>query len=208
MHGKYSTYVNKKCRCEECKVAARDYQRTRLAKKNGDSEYTPRKRGPAIKSEHGYSGYCNRGCRCDTCKSAASEYIKARKTNSLSEDDPRHGTQNGYVNLGCRCDLCRQAVVDYQRESGHGRRSALKNNYGITPEQWDDLFQSQGGKCASCGDVPPEDAKRRFHVDHDHSTGAVRGILCHSCNVALGHLKEDQERIAKLGVYLAQWKPF
>lgn len=208
MHGKYSTYVNKKCRCDECSAAAREYQRNRIARSRGEGEYVPKKRGPKVKEEHGYSGYMNRSCRCEVCKKAASEYIKSRKTNSLGLDDPRHGTQNAYVNLGCRCDSCRQAVADYQRGSGNGRKSSLKRNYGITPEQWDDLFQSQDGKCASCGDVPPEDAKRRFHVDHDHSTGAVRGILCHSCNVALGYLKEDQERITKLGVYLAQWKPF
>lgn len=208
MHGTYSTYVNKKCRCEECRIAARDYQRLALAKKRGETEYSPRKKGPKIKEEHSYSGYVNRGCRCDVCKAAAREYVKSRKLEPLAEDDPRHGTQNGYTNLGCRCDPCRQAVVDYQREGGHSRRSALKMNYGITPEQWDELFESQNGQCASCGDVPPEDAKRRFHVDHDHTTGEVRGILCHSCNVALGHLKEDQDRIAALGRYLALWKPF
>lgn len=207
MHGTYSTYTNKKCRCEECKVAARDYQRARTAQKNGDPEYIPKKRGPKVKEEHGMSGYSNRGCRCEICKQAIRDYRDSRK-GSLPDDDPRHGTQNGYINFGCRCDKCRQAVVDYQREGGHGRRSALMMNYGITPEDWEKLFESQNGECASCGDVPPEDAKRRFHVDHDHSTGTVRGILCHSCNVALGHLKEDQERIAKLGLYLAEWKPF
>lgn len=207
MHGSYSTYTNKKCRCDECSAAMRDYQRSRLAKARGEEEFVPRKRGPKIKNQHGYSGYMNRSCRCDICKEAASEYLKARKT-GLPEGDPRHGTPNGYFNLGCKCELCRKAVADYQRESGSGRKSSLKHNYGITPEQWDELFESQGGKCASCGDVPPEDAKRRFHVDHDHSTGAVRGILCHSCNVALGHLKEDQSRIQALSEYLALWKPF
>lgn len=206
LHGTYSTYTNRKCRCEECSAAAKQYQRDRTARSRGESEFTPKKRGPKVKEEHGYSGYVNRGCRCDTCKQAIREYRESRK--GLSESDPRHGTPNGYTNFGCRCDLCRQAVVDYRRVNGHSRRSSLGANYGITPEQWNELFESQSGKCASCGDVPPEDAKRRFHVDHDHSTGAVRGILCHSCNVALGHLKEDQSRIQALSEYLALWKPF
>lgn len=207
VHGSYSTYTNKGCRCDECREAAREANRKRQAKLRGDQGYVPRKRGRKIENEHGYSGYINRGCRCDICKQGTKDYRESRK-DTLSEDDPRHGTQNGYVNLGCRCDLCRQAVVDYNRDNGGARRSSLKANYGITPEQWQELFDSQGGTCASCGTVPPEDAKRRFHVDHDHDSGQVRGILCHGCNVALGLLKEDVTRIEKLAVYISQWKPF
>ena len=49
----------------------------------------------------------------------------------------------------------------------------------------------QGGVCAICGAVPPEDGS--FHVDHDHETGRVRGLLCVRCNIGLGQLGDDVE---------------
>lgn len=209
-HGKYSTYTNYKCRCEECKAAALEVQRSRTAKKRGESEFIPRQRGrKAGPVKHGtVTQYQNGGCRCEECKGAIRAYYKSRKDKGLEPGDSRHGTSNGYINFGCRCDSCRLAVVRDRKESGASRRGALKANYGITPEQWDDLWQSQGEVCASCGDAPLPDSKRRFHVDHNHTTGEVRGILCHGCNVALGLLKEDPERIRSLAAYIEAYQPF
>lgn len=154
---------------------------------------------------HGtYSNYMNRKCRCEECKAACREYRAARRT-GLPEGDPRHGTTNGYVNFGCRCDQCRKAMADYSRETGAGRKSFLKRSYGLTVEQWDEIWGSQEGKCAICGDIPDPEAKRRFHVDHNHTTGTVRGILCHSCNVALGHSKESKEILQAMISYLDYW---
>jgi hypothetical protein len=59
------------------------------------------------------------------------------------------------------------------------RRVVLKRRYGITPEQYDALFIKQGGHCAICPSVPKT---RRLHVDHDHTTKKVRGLLCYRCN--------------------------
>lgn len=161
--------------------------------------------------DHGnYSTYYNKKCRCDLCKAAASAYRKSLKAKGLEPGDKRHGSVNGYFGWGCRCDLCSAAMGEYVRSDARRtsqRTRNLRDQYEITPEQWDQLFKSQGGKCASCGDVPPEDAKRRFHVDHNHDTGSVRGILCHSCNVALGHLKESHSRIRSLLAYLDHWEP-
>ena len=192
-HGTYSKYTTGKCRCEECKAAAKSY---REAKKGTLA--------PGDERHGTTNGYYSFGCRCEPCRAACQE----SRNRGLPKNDPRHGTVNGYSTWGCRCSECKAAIAKYARESGTRHKSQLKALYGITPEQWDELFESQEGRCASCGDVPPEDAKRRFHVDHDHSSGAVRGILCHSCNVALGHLKEEQSRIQALSEYLAKWKPF
>lgn len=78
------------------------------------------------------------------------------------------------------------------------RKSHLKRNYGLTLEQFDALLASQGGGCAICG-KPGVD-----HVDHDHETGRVRGILCFRCNVALGQLDDDEERVLAAAAYLAR----
>lgn len=149
--------------------------------------------------KHGLpSTYTNKRCRCDLCKEAIREYNKSRRQ-GLSPEDPRHGTPGGYSNHGCRCLECKSAIATSNANTQRDR--ALRSNYGISEEEWKILFESQGGRCASCRDLPVE-GKRRFHVDHDHVTGRIRGIVCHGCNVALGYLKDDPERIQNLKNYL------
>lgn len=65
----------------------------------------------------------------------------------------------------------------------------IRRKYGLTKETWTDLFQKQGGVCDICKKIPT--GKRGLGVDHDHSTGKVRGLLCSPCNTALGMLKES-----------------
>lgn len=81
-----------------------------------------------------------------------------------------------------------------------GRRGNLKR-YGITLEQYNDLLVGQGGGCAVCGEVREWRGRVALHVDHSHVTGEVRGLLCHACNVSLGALDEDVERIRRLALY-------
>lgn len=57
----------------------------------------------------------------------------------------------------------------------------LKWRYDMTPDEYRTLLKSQGGGCAMCGRTPDKQ-KRSLHVDHDHKTGKVRGILCSRCN--------------------------
>lgn len=72
------------------------------------------------------------------------------------------------------------------------RESYLKYTYGIDSSTYDSLLALQGGKCACCGS---EDTRRmgssQLFVDHDHTTGQVRGLLCHPCNSGLGKLGDD-----------------
>jgi hypothetical protein len=83
------------------------------------------------------------------------------------------------------------------------RRSHLKKQYGITPEDFDRLLQSQGGKCAICHETNLRDVRGfRPHVDHSHKTGRVRGILCGRCNKGLGALKDDVEIVRRALSYL------
>ena len=73
-----------------------------------------------------------------------------------------------------------------------------KRLYGISVEDFTTLLRQQGGGCAICSEIP----EREFHVDHDHATGVVRGLLCGSCNLALGHLKDDPVRLRAAVQYL------
>lgn len=82
------------------------------------------------------------------------------------------------------------------------RVSELKNRYGLTPAQYDEMLKAQGGGCAICGKKPT--TKKRLGVDHDHTTGKVRGILCDQCNHAVGLLGDDPDRMMAAAAYLLQ----
>jgi len=80
------------------------------------------------------------------------------------------------------------------------RERHLIKNYGITSEQLQAMIASQAGRCAICSVEFRSLEKRAVHVDHCHQTGAVRGVLCHSCNTKLGWYERMFDRIA---AYLA-----
>ena len=71
------------------------------------------------------------------------------------------------------------------------RRCAhYRHRYGITLEEYDNMLAVQGGRCAICSSEYAG-PKGRFHVDHDHETQEIRGLLCHGCNTALGHMRDS-----------------
>lgn len=86
------------------------------------------------------------------------------------------------------------------------RRYKLEANYGLSIEDYDALSVAQGGVCAICGGLPyggRVDARKQFlSVDHDHVTGAVRGLLCDGCNTGLGQFKDDPDRLIAAIEYL------
>jgi hypothetical protein len=94
-----------------------------------------------------------------------------------------------------------------QRGDGHhnwrgGKAAADRRaKYRLEPDEFDRLLESQGGRCAICRALG---GKRAFHVDHDHRSGRVRGILCHHCNLLLGNAKDDMETLKAAASYLAR----
>jgi hypothetical protein len=80
------------------------------------------------------------------------------------------------------------------------REGHLKRKYGITIADYDRMFEQQGGVCAICGEARPEE--RTLHVDHDHETGVIRGLLCFRCNNALGDFREEYELFQRAADYL------
>lgn len=80
------------------------------------------------------------------------------------------------------------------------RNGHLRRKFGITIEEFHSMLQDQGSRCKACGGNA--DMGYGFHVDHCHSTGRIRGILCHGCNTALGLVRESPDRLRKLADYL------
>jgi hypothetical protein len=103
---------------------------------------------------------------------------------------------------------CRQCKKEYEKSyrSAHSQKIAVKRRnrglvarYGITEERYQELFVQQKGCCAIC-DKPS--GEKRLHVDHDHATGRVRGLLCYPCNVGIGYLRDDPRKLRAAAQYL------
>ena len=80
--------------------------------------------------------------------------------------------------------------------TGRSRHYHLKQRYGIGADEFDELVRQQGGVCAIWARPAPE------HVDHDHDTGAVRGILCFNCNGGLGQFRDSIDALHAAAAYL------
>jgi hypothetical protein len=76
------------------------------------------------------------------------------------------------------------------------RKTERLRRYGVTHEQYAAAVAAQNGRCAACGD------ECRLVLDHDHRTGVPRGLLCSACNVALGYLRDDPDRVRGALAYL------
>lgn len=97
-----------------------------------------------------------------------------------------------------------QARREYLRKkvSGERRDYQLRKLYGITLERYNEMLVAQGGGCAICGGGPSGKSTDWLHVDHDHTTGAVRGLLCQHCNHGLGKFSDSPERLEAAAAYL------
>lgn len=97
---------------------------------------------------------------------------------------------------GC-CSSCR---------SDHERKSDLKRNYGVTQEWYEAKVAEQGGGCATCGKVAASRGDKYLAVDHDHTTGATRGVLCHRCNTAIERVEMVPNWAMRVLAYLEKYK--
>ena len=142
--------------------------------------------------------------------------VKSRDDFTIRQSGPRIGHLAGY------CKLCSAEVVrgkyhrDIKRDPTLYRHcewpSKLKRLYGITVEDYHRILAEQGGACALCRSMTPENGNRKykrnvrsvFDVDHDHKTGRVRGLLCTRCNRLVGLANDDPNTARRLVEYLTK----
>jgi len=89
----------------------------------------------------------------------------------------------------------KDAIVTVLRDAQYRRK------YGISLEERDSLAISHGHCCAICG-TPERDLGKRLAVDHDHESGAIRGLLCQNCNLGVGHFRDDPVLLMLAARYL------
>jgi hypothetical protein len=95
-------------------------------------------------------------------------------------------------------------LQNLKKDPDFDRRRDLKKHYGISLEDYEFLFHSQGAKCAICKSTKPKG--KGWHIDHDHKSGQIRGILCHYCNLGIGHFKDNERAIRSAIEYLNTWE--
>ena len=88
------------------------------------------------------------------------------------------------------------------RQYTRSRRANLKKMYGITPENYVEMYDAQDGKCAICGTTEPGRGAQWFCIDHCHDSGIVRGLLCNNCNTGLGAFKDNPDALLSAIDYL------
>tara|TARA_B100000287_G_C20076247_1_gene560494 strand:+ start:54 stop:461 length:408 start_codon:yes stop_codon:yes gene_type:complete len=91
----------------------------------------------------------------------------------------------------------------YKKNKMRAKARSMENRYGITIEQYWQMLKDQNFACKVCNSHMT-DHKKGLCVDHDHTTGKVRALLCKGCNVALGEIKENKDTLAKLIMYLEE----
>lgn len=83
---------------------------------------------------------------------------------------------------------------------------SLKRHYGMSRGDYDRMLAEQGGRCAICGSTSPNGVRiSRFHVDHCHETGRVRGLLCENCNKGIGLFHDNPDLIMLAIKYLERY---
>lgn len=99
----------------------------------------------------------------------------------------------------------RNDPIYYQGNKRQQRRLNLKSKFGMTLEAYEALKAEQDGKCAICKSDKPG-GRGDWHVDHDHRTDKVRGLLCLGCNVGLGNFKDDPLKLEAAARYLRKYE--
>lgn len=137
-----------------------------------------------------------KGCRqCRRCRNAASRAWNHAHPGYQRNWEKAHPARNRAAQRARRiAQSGRIKIID--------RENDLKK-YGLTIASFSSILASQNGGCAACGG-PANGKGQTFHVDHDHNSGEIRGLLCHSCNTALGLMKDNVGRLQCLISYLTQ----
>lgn len=151
--------------------------------------------------------------RRSSCKACKPRVERKRPKAYVSVEDKRCSkcgttkpSEQFYKNSGSKDRLasaCKDCTDEARskRSEEQTRKQRYKYTFGITLEDYERLFAQQRGRCAICTTTCPGHTKH-FHVDHCHKTGVVRGLLCAPCNMGIGQLGDDPDRIEAAAAYL------
>jgi len=134
---------------------------------------------------------------------------KCRSTKTRAQFVKNAGMPDG---LGPYCKRCHrgyvadwrhrhpEVIAEMNKRNKARRKYQYRTRYGITAQDYDAMSAAQDGKCAICAKQYPNGM--RLDVDHCHTTGEVRGLLCRGCNTAIGKLKDSTALLTRAINYL------
>jgi len=147
------------------------------------------------KDIHRTDKLCNKCRHC--CKVAHKKYRETNRS-ALQKSKADYYLDNK--------DKCLSKQRAYMRESVNKYKwkvANIKRLYGLSEDSYRDLIESQRNCCGICGKFfTMEGQKDSPNIDHNHSTGEVRGLLCSNCNVMLGYAQDSSEILMRGATYL------
>ncbi len=151
-------------------------------------------------------------CWCKVCKSQKEKKYNQRpevwgRQKARREQNKERIAQQGKT----RYEASKQQILatmktQYQVNREHYRFWAIAKRYGLSAEKWNDIFEQQKGRCALCDNEFDVNKSKFIQVDHCHSTGVIRGLLCTKCNVGLGAFGDSPEMLLKAIQYLESYQ--
>ena len=128
---------------------------------------------------------------------------KCGETKSLALFPKRNKGNPGILDCRACCNAANnaryKAKYAAKRRTNYdkaARRERTITDYGITLEEYEQMIQSQNSCCKIC------ERSEKLFIDHCHTTGAVRGLLCNQCNVALGMVRDNPATLSRMKEYL------
>lgn len=182
----------RQARCKDCACRlAREWQR----ENNVQSHKRVRPDGTIPRSGMPHSrlveidGVLCKVCnKCETAKPLEAFYRHAAGSGGVRSECIKCSSKNAH----------KWSRDNVERFRANQRRHRLKKQYGMSEADWDALVLAQEGRCKIC--EQPADLR----VDHCHTSGVVRGLLCHSCNTAIGHFRDDTAVLYRAISYLQE----
>lgn len=107
--------------------------------------------------------------------------------------------------LHASCKVCRNKYISDKRKQNpdkerlRKRKQKLKSKYNLTLEEYNLMYSKQEGRCLICGTF-----YNKLNIDHCHTTGKVRGLLCTLCNTGLGSFKDNSSLLGRAILYLKE----
>lgn len=139
-----------------------------------------------------------RRSHCKTCES----HNWARYAAKLSDEkrDIRYANHRDYM----ATEQGKRLTAKYEA----GRDYSFRRTYGITKADYEAMALAQGGLCKICGQRPSGKGRAgaRLVIDHCHTSGKVRGLLCNICNLGLGYFREDTHRLERAKNYILEYQ--
>jgi len=158
--------------------------------------------------------FCSRACRLKFrnidgymqkyYSEKKSKWQKRQRSREF-KDKKNTNRKNRYANDAEFREKKKAEVREYNARKPHIKQAQRLSMYGLTINDHSDLVKKQDGKCAICGLQPSNENKyNQFYIDHNHTTGKIRGLLCNKCNFAIGHFNDSIDILKNAIKYLEE----